>query len=89
MHLDLIVLVEPLFSEHGKASSENRHRETSIHHTLNADVAGVQEFPIEWRRIDVFSEGGGVGVLNEDAEEFRGRLGEIFFDILLEVDDEC
>ena len=37
----------------------------------------------------MFSEGGGIGVLNEDAEELRGCLGEIFFDILLEVDDEC
>ena len=36
----------------------------------------------------MLSEGGGIGVLDEDAEEFRGRFGEIFFDILLDVDDE-
>ena len=36
----------------------------------------------------MFSEGGGVGVLNKDAEEFCGCLGEILFDILLEVDGE-
>ena len=36
----------------------------------------------------MFSEGGDVGVQNEDAE-FRGCPGEIFFDVLLEIDDEC
>ena len=87
-HLDLIVSVEPLFPKHGEASSKKGHRETSIHRALNADVAGVREFPIKGRRIDVFSEGGGVGVLNEDAEELRRRLGEILLDILLDVDDE-
>ena len=88
MHLGLIVPVGPLFSEHGEASSENRYRETSIVHTLNADIAGVRGFPNERWRFDVFSEGGGVGVLNEDEKEFCGCLGEISFDILLEVDDE-
>lgn len=87
-HLDLVISVEPLFSKHGEASSENRHRETSIHRALNADVAGVREFPNKRWRIDVFSEGSGVGVLNEDAEEFRGRLVEILLEILLDVDDE-
>ena len=35
----------------------------------------------------MFFEGGDGGVPNEDAEEFRGCLGEILLDILLEVDE--
>ena len=81
-------IVEPLLSEHGEESSENRHRETSIHRALNADVAGARELPHERWGVDVFSEGGGVGVLDEDAEESCGCLCEIFFDILLEADGE-
>lgn len=87
-HLDLVISIEPLFSKHGEASGENGHRETSIQGALDADVAGIREFPIKGRRIDVFSKGGGVGVLNENAEELRGRLAEILFDILLDIDDE-
>jgi len=87
-HLDLIVSIEPLFPKHSEASSEKGHRETSIHRALNADVAGVRKFPIKGRRIDVFPEGGGIGVLNEDTEKFRGCFGEVLFDILLDVDDE-
>ena len=33
-------------------------------------------------------EGSGISVLYEDTEEFRGRLGEIFLEILLKIDDE-
>ena len=36
----------------------------------------------------MFFEGGGVGVLDEEVEEIRGCLSKIFFDILLEIDDE-
>ena len=36
----------------------------------------------------MFFEPGGIGVLSEDAEGFCRCLGEILFDILLEVDDE-
>ena len=36
----------------------------------------------------MLSKCGGVGVLNEDPEEFRGHFAEIFFDVLLDVDDE-
>jgi hypothetical protein len=87
-HLGLIVSVEPPLPKRGEASSENRHCETSVHHVLDADVVPVREFPIEGWRVGVFSKRGGVGVLNEDAEEFRGRFAEIFFDVLLDVDDE-
>ena len=87
-HIDLIVSVQPLLPEHSEASSENRHRETGIHRALNANVAVVRELPIKGWRIDVFSKGGSVSVLNEDPEELRGRLGEILLNILLHVDDE-
>jgi hypothetical protein len=87
-HLDLVVSVQPLLPKHGEASGGNRHRETGIHRTLNADVALVREFPIEGWRINVLPKRGGVGVLDEDAEEFCGRFAEIFFDVLLDVDDE-
>ena len=80
--------VELLLSEYGEASSRNLHREASGRRTLNADIAGVQEFPIERWRIDVFFVGGGVGVLNTDPEEFCECLGGTFFDILPEVDGE-
>ena len=36
----------------------------------------------------MFSEGGSIGVLNEDAEKFRRCLGETFFVILPKVTDE-
>jgi hypothetical protein len=87
-HLDLIVSVQPLLPKHREASGENRHRETGVHRTLDADVAPVREFPIEGWRVDVLSKRGGVGVLNEDAEELCGRFAEIFFNVLLDVDDE-
>ena len=37
----------------------------------------------------MFSEGGGVGVLNEHAKEFCGRFTETLLDILPNVDDEA
>jgi hypothetical protein len=87
-HLDLVVSVQPLLPKHGEASGENRHRETSVHRALDADVALVREFPIEGWRINVLPKRGGVGVLDEDPEESCGRFAEIFFDVLLDVDDE-
>ena len=44
-HFDLTVPVELLFFKHGEASGENRYRELGIHRALDADVAGVREFP--------------------------------------------
>lgn len=88
MHPDLVRIDPTTASRGGDAGSENRHREAGIHRVLNTDVAVVQEFPIKRWRIDVFSKGGSSGVLNEDADEFCGRLGEIVLDILLHVNDE-
>ena len=36
----------------------------------------------------MFPKGDGFDVLDEDPEEFHGRFAEIFFDDLLDVDDE-
>ena len=50
---------------------------------VDTDVAIVREFPI-----DTLSKGGGVGILDEDPEEFPGRFIEILSGILLYVDGE-
>ena len=87
MHPGLVCIDSTTAFRGGDASSENRHRKAGIHRVLNTDVAVVQEFPIKRWRIDVFSKGGSSGVLNEDADEFCGRLGEIISDILFHVNE--
>ena len=65
------------------ATTTSRAWRGCIHRILNTDVAVVREFPI-----DTLSKGGGVGILDEDPEEFPGRFIEILSGILLYVDGE-
>ena len=84
LHLNLTMPAQPLLPKHGKASSENRHCETGVRRVPDANVALVQQ---GWG-IDMFSKGGGFGVLDKEPEEPCGHSAEILFNFLLDVDDE-
>jgi len=89
MHLGLITSVQPLFPEHrGGEQRKPRQRGQYISH-IEHRCSCCRRASNQGRETDVFSEGGGVGILNKHAKEFCRRFAETLLDISPNVDDEA